>query len=79
MGGKLKFDVARQATQNLIDRLPDKSQVALRVYGHRKRALDEGADEDTALEIPMGPLDRKAAFTAASSNRCAPEGKRRWR
>ncbi|HEX4792886.1 MAG TPA: VWA domain-containing protein [Humisphaera sp.] len=63
MGGKLKFDVARQATQSLIDRLPDKSQVALRVYGHRKRALDEGADEDTALEIPMGPLDR-AAFAA---------------
>lgn len=58
MDGKMKFDVARDSVRALLERLPDSTQVALRVYGHRKRSIEPGSDEDTALEIPMGPIDR---------------------
>lgn len=58
MDGKMKFDLARGAVRALIDDLPPNSQVALRVYGHRKTALQPGADLDTELKIPMGRLDK---------------------
>jgi hypothetical protein len=35
------------------------SQAALRVYGHRKNALEPDCDLDTELLIPMGPVDQK--------------------
>jgi hypothetical protein len=64
MDGKLKFDIARGSVQSLIDALPPNSEVALRVYGHRKSALDPDCDTDTELKIPMGPLE-KDKFTEA--------------
>ncbi len=60
MGGRPKFDVARAAVADLVATLPDHAKVALRVYGHHHRAIDPGANEDTALEIPMAELDRDA-------------------
>ncbi|MDB5300205.1 MAG: Prenyltransferase and squalene oxidase repeat protein, partial [Phycisphaerales bacterium] len=60
MDGQLKFDAARNAVWALVKDLPEKSDVALRVYGHRKRATDKGADQDTELLIPMGPLNKDA-------------------
>lgn len=63
MEGKPKFDAARGAVAGLVAALPDATQVALRVYGHRKRSIEPGSDEDTALEIPMATLDR-ARFAA---------------
>ena len=60
MNGREKFDVARDAVSALVAALPDRTPVALRVYGHRKRAIEAGAMEDTALEIPMAELDRPA-------------------
>ncbi len=57
--GREKFDVAREAVRRMLDVLPDDVQVALRVTGHRRSPLDEGADEDTALEIPFGRLDKE--------------------
>jgi Ca-activated chloride channel family protein len=63
MAGREKFDVARAAVADLVAALPDHAHVALRVYGHQHRAIDKGANEDTALEVPMGELDR-AAFAA---------------
>jgi len=60
MQGQLKFDIARNAVKSLIDALPDSTQVAMRVYGNYKTALDPDCDSDTTLEIRMGPLDRKA-------------------
>jgi hypothetical protein len=59
MNGKQKFELARDAVAKLVEGLPKSTQVALRVYGHRKRATEEGANEDTALEIPMGELDHE--------------------
>jgi hypothetical protein len=63
MGGKSKFDIARDAVAAIIKDLPDSAQVALRVYGGKKRAIEKDADADSVLEIPMGKLD-KPAFLA---------------
>jgi hypothetical protein len=57
MDGHAKLDVARDAIAALADQLPPGTQVGLRVYGHRKRSTDAGAEEDSALEIPLGALD----------------------
>jgi hypothetical protein len=56
--GTSKFDLARAALGEILDSLPAQSQLALRVYGHRKTARDPGADEDTELLVPMGKLER---------------------
>ena len=58
--GKQKFQIARDAVRALVDSLPDNTEVALRAYGHRLNARQEGADDDTELLLPMGKLDRKA-------------------
>jgi hypothetical protein len=63
MAGKNKFDIARDAVAAIINDLPDSAQVALRVYGGKKRAIEKDADADSVLEIPMGKLD-KPAFLA---------------
>ncbi len=55
--GRQKFQVAREAVESLVKDLPEGSYVAMRVFGHRKTAIQDGASEDTALEIPMGPLN----------------------
>ncbi|HZN64877.1 MAG TPA: VWA domain-containing protein [Tepidisphaeraceae bacterium] len=57
-GGGTRFDAARESLKSILDALPPRTQVALRVYGHRKTARQEGADEDTELLVPMGPMDR---------------------
>lgn len=57
MNGQQKFNIARNAVAEVVKELPAGSTVGLRVYGHRKTAIDEGADQDTELLIPMAPLD----------------------
>lgn len=59
LGERNKFDVARETLLGLIDELPDEASVALRVYGHRKAATEDGAAEDTELVLRMKTLDRK--------------------
>ena len=67
MDGQLKFDVARDAVTAMVGLLPMRSQVALRVYGHRKRSIEPGADEDTEMLIPMGDYNpAKFAVTLKS-------------
>jgi len=60
MDGRQKFQIAREAVTELVNSIPDNAELALRAYGHRKNARQEGADEDSELLIPMGKLDRKA-------------------
>jgi Ca-activated chloride channel family protein len=60
MNGTQKFQIARDAVTTLVNELPDNAEVALRAYGHRKNARQEGADEDTELLLPMRKLDRAA-------------------
>ena len=57
MDGRMKFDLARDAVAAMLSFLPAHSEAALRVYGHRKRSIEEGADEDTELLIPMGDYE----------------------
>jgi hypothetical protein len=59
LDGKMKWEVARGAVSRLVEELPDNAEVALRVYGHRKRAIEDGASEDTALEVPLKRLVKK--------------------
>jgi hypothetical protein len=59
LDGKTKWEIARGAVSRLVEELPDNAEVALRVYGHRKRAIEEGASEDTALEVPLKRLVKK--------------------
>ena len=60
MNGRPKLDVARDALAALADDLPLGTQLGLRVYGHRKRATDPEADEDSNLELPITPLNPTA-------------------
>jgi von Willebrand factor type A domain len=69
LGGVTKFKVARDAVRTLIQSLRDGDEVALRVYGHRKRAIEPEAATDTALEIPIGPLDQHAFLVKLDSLR----------
>jgi len=71
--GRRKFDVARDAVFALASRLPEGTTFALRAYGHRKRAIEEGASEDTELLVPFAPLDRDALGKTLMSMR--PRGK----
>jgi Ca-activated chloride channel family protein len=59
MDGRVKFDIARDAVRSLVNDLPANCKVALRVYGHRRRAIEPNADEDTELIIPMAPFDKR--------------------
>jgi hypothetical protein len=66
LGEKAKFDIARDAVTELVGRLPEGSEVALRVYGNRQRAIDmegklnEKANTDSTLEIKMARLNKPA-------------------
>jgi Mg-chelatase subunit ChlD len=63
MDGKTKFEIAINAVTSLVKELPENTEVGLRAYGHRKRAIEPGASEDTELLIPMRKL-QKDAFLA---------------
>jgi hypothetical protein len=73
LGGKTKWEIARGAVSRLVEELPDNAEVALRVYGHRKRAIEDGASEDTALEIPLRRLVKKEMLAKIEALR--PRGK----
>jgi len=66
IGGVPKFQIARDAVKGLVQSLHG-DEIALRVYGHRKRSLEAGADTDTALEVPLGPLDQRAFLAKLDS------------
>jgi hypothetical protein len=70
MGGRQKFQIAQDAVVSLIETLPANSEVALRVYGHRKRALDKEADLDTQLLVPMAKLDKAKLTATVRALRC---------
>ena len=71
--GKPKFEIAREAVASLVESLPDNAEVALRVYGHRRHARMEDADQDTELIVQMNKLDRRAFGSKLAALR--PRGK----
>jgi len=56
--GDLKIDVAKKVLTNIIDKLPDTSHLAFRVFGHRIKEYDEGDCKDTELLYPLAQLNR---------------------
>lgn len=60
IGGKRKLDIAREAVGGLLHVLPKETRVAVRAYGHRKRAIEPGAEEDTELVVSWTDLDPAA-------------------
>jgi hypothetical protein len=69
MQGRTKFELAREAVEEVLATLPPGPQVALRVYGHRKRSVDQGAENDTELLLPFQPFDREVFFAKLRSLR----------
>jgi len=61
--GREKVDIAKDVIEAIVKRLGEGARVGLRVYGHRYDALNEKADVDSELVIPVGPL-KAASFMA---------------
>lgn len=70
INGRQKFAIAQEAVIKLIESLPENSEVALRAYGYRKRAIEKDADLDTALIVPMSKLDKKKLTDIVRGLRC---------
>ncbi|MCB1845609.1 MAG: VWA domain-containing protein, partial [Halioglobus sp.] len=67
VAGKLKMEMAREVMQEIIQSLPDDTEVGLRVYGHRVREGTQGDCQDTELVAPIAKLDR--ALLGAAVNK----------
>jgi Ca-activated chloride channel family protein len=68
--GRRKIDIAHEALAALVGKLPDRTNVALRAYGHRK-----GGDcSDVELLTPLGVLDRSALTTRINAVSPAQKG-----
>jgi Ca-activated chloride channel family protein len=54
--GREKFDIAKDVVDAIIKKLGEGAKVGLRVYGHRFPSIDEKAEQDSELVIPVGPV-----------------------
>jgi hypothetical protein len=61
--GREKFDIAKDVVESIIKKLGEGAKVGLRAYGHRFPSIDEKAEQDSELVIPVGPL-KPAEFMA---------------
>jgi len=68
--GKEKFDIAKDVIEAIVKRLGEGARVGLRVYGHRLTALDEKAETDSELVVPVGPLKAASFMQKVRSLRC---------
>ena len=59
--GGTRLDAAKQAVDEMLDRLPAGAPLGLRVYGSKvaESSREEGC-RDTELVVPVGPLDKDA-------------------
>jgi Ca-activated chloride channel family protein len=57
--GGSRLDAAKQAFDELVQRLPEGAPIGLRVYGSKVAEVSKAqACKDTELTIPVGPLDK---------------------
>ena len=56
--GRLKIDVARDVMAGIVDEMPEKISVGLRIYGHRIEEGKTGDCQDSELSVPLGPMDK---------------------
>ncbi|WP_319523672.1 VWA domain-containing protein [Breoghania sp.] len=67
--GRSKIEIAKEVMNRLVDGLPDRLDVGLSAYGHRRK----GDCRDIETLIPPGPLDR--AGLKRQVNAISPKGK----
>jgi Mg-chelatase subunit ChlD len=70
MDGKEKFQIVKDVVESIVKKLPEGALVGLRVYGHRKTALDEHAELDSELLIPIGPLNPDSFVARVKALKC---------
>ncbi|HUR38775.1 MAG TPA: VWA domain-containing protein [Planctomycetota bacterium] len=68
--GKEKFDIAKDVIDAIVKRLGEGARIGLRVYGHRVPSLDEKADTDSELVVPVGPLNAATFMGKVRSLKC---------
>jgi hypothetical protein len=59
VGGRTKLDIAKDALIRIIEDLPDDTQAALRVYGHRVAPGAPGACQDSELVVSFARVDKR--------------------
>ncbi|HZN68925.1 MAG TPA: VWA domain-containing protein [Tepidisphaeraceae bacterium] len=67
--GVQRHKISRDAMADLVAEMPETNELALRAFGHRKAATQQGANEDTELLVPLGKLDRKKVVAALTNLR----------
>ncbi|MGE0515504.1 MAG: VWA domain-containing protein [Hyphomicrobiaceae bacterium] len=58
--GQTRFDAARTAIVEMLERLPPDTSVALRVYGHQSKPAEKNCN-DTELILPFGPAASRSS------------------
>ncbi|MEQ4301062.1 VWA domain-containing protein [Plantactinospora sp. B6F1] len=70
IGGRSRISVAQQAFNEVVDALPDDTQLGIRVLGATYKGKDKAiACRDTQQLVPVGPVDRAAAKDAIATLR----------
>ncbi|HZE98832.1 MAG TPA: protein kinase, partial [Planctomycetota bacterium] len=59
LGDKERFDVAKETIARIVEKLPENAIVGLRVFGNRFLAVEPGAETDTFLVVPPGPVNKR--------------------
>ena len=68
--GRSRISVAQQAFNEVVDALPDETQLGIRVLGATYRGKDKTVGcQDTQQIVPVGPVDRAAAKGAIATLR----------
>ncbi|HEX5542974.1 MAG TPA: VWA domain-containing protein [Micromonospora sp.] len=66
--GRSRISVAQQAFNEVVDALPEGTQLGIRVLGATYRGKDKVAGcQDTQQLVPVGPVDRDAAKAAIAT------------
>jgi hypothetical protein len=68
--GRPKVDVAKEVIEQIVKRLPEGTHVGLRVYGHRFNALQDDAETDSEIVIPIAPLKIETFIAHIKALRC---------
>jgi Ca-activated chloride channel family protein len=70
IGGRSRISVAQQAFNEVVDALPDETQLGIRVLGATYRGKDKAEGcKDTQQIVPVGPVNRTAAKGAIATLR----------
>ena len=59
VGARTRIDIAKGVMAQVVEKLPDDAEVALRVYGHRIGPGKPGACEDSELVFPFAKIDKR--------------------